>query len=254
MSEKFLAKERQGMADFVEGQIDGQAIRVPRDTTILSAARLLKRPIPTLCHHEGLPPDGNCRLCQVEVGGRLVAACLYPLRENGFIVETDNARIRQARAFVLEMLVDRCPGSPRLLALAYEYGVTPDSRFGGDGDLCIRCGRCVRACEAAGGTAIGFAGRGLSRQVAGPFFEPPEECLGCLACVAVCPTGKIKFGEGRGWRSVWGRDFELITCRECGRPYATESQISQDSDHICEDCRRRQMAAGLRKALNFSAA
>jgi NADH dehydrogenase/NADH:ubiquinone oxidoreductase subunit G len=239
------------MADFVEGWIDGQNIRVAKDTTILSAARLLGRAIPTLCHHDGLPGDGNCRLCQVQLNGRLVAACLYPLRENGFTVETDNAAIRRARAFVLEMLTDRCPASPRLLALACEYGVVPDERFQGDGDLCIRCGRCVRACESVGKSAIGFAGRGAGRQVAGPFFEPPEECLGCLACASVCPTGKIKFTEARGRRAVWGRDFELITCRRCGRSYATEDQVTDSFDNICEECRRRQTAKSLKAALHY---
>lgn len=239
------------MTEFVEGRIDGHTVTVAKDTTILAAARLLGRPIPTLCHHEGLPPDGNCRLCQAEINGRMVAACLYPLRDNGFEVETDNAAIRRARAFVLEMLINRCPLSPRLLALAYEYGVSPDERFRGDGDLCVRCGLCVRACELAGSAAIAFAGRGEARRVTGPFFEPPQDCLGCLACASVCPTGSIKFGEGAGRRSVWGRNFELVPCRECGRPFATSEQLSS-SENTCEDCRRRQTADALRTALRHT--
>ncbi|UQZ88586.1 hypothetical protein C4J81_04945 [Deltaproteobacteria bacterium Smac51] len=241
----------QSHLDLVEGLIDGQAVEVARDTTILAAVRLLNRSVPTLCHHEGLPGDGNCRLCLVEINGRMVTSCMYPLRENGFVVETDNEDIRRARAFVLEMLVDRCPSSPRLMALAAEYGVTPEERFKGDDDLCIRCGRCVRACEINGTAAIGFAGRGAERSVTGPFFTAPDDCIGCLACAAVCPTGKIVFSEKHGRRSIWGREFEMVRCCECGRPYATPGQLSRPefaANEICAQCRRRLMAADMKRS------
>ena len=47
--------------------MDGIRLSVPLETAILEAAGIAGVEIPTLCHHEALPPDGNCRLCMVEV-------------------------------------------------------------------------------------------------------------------------------------------------------------------------------------------
>jgi len=68
----------------IEITIDGRKCAVEKGTTALEATRALGIEIPTLCHHDGLPPDGNCRLCQVEVVDRgrksLVISCMYPIR------------------------------------------------------------------------------------------------------------------------------------------------------------------------------
>lgn len=243
------------MSEFVEGVIDGRKIRVLKETTILEAAQSLGLSIPTLCHHPGLPAEGGCRLCLAEAGGKLVASCVYPLRNNGFTVLTDTPEVRAARGYVLELLINRCPRSPRLSRLAREYGVEPDPRFAGDDDLCIRCGRCVRACAANGVSAVSLVGRGHGRRVAGPFFQPPEDCVGCLACAQVCPTGRIVFEEKNGFRSIWGRKFELVKCAACGKAYATAGQLERSAPaggpgqaDLCETCRQRATADSLRKA------
>lgn len=243
------------MSELISGSIDGLEIRLPRGTIALTAARDLGLSIPTLCHHPGLPDEAGCRLCLVETGGRLVTSCLYPLRDDGFQVLTDSPAIRRARAFVLELLVNRCPSSPRLLALAYDYGVEPDPRFQAtDGSLCIRCGRCTRACEANGVTAISLVGRGWDRKVTGPFFQPPEACIGCLACASVCPTGHIRFTEAKSFRSIWGREFELIPCPVCGKMLGTVEQLEWlgIDPGPCPDCRRRETAGSLRMVQNFT--
>lgn len=242
------------MTIYLEGFIDGRAVRVANETTILTAARLAGSAIPTLCHHEGLPPDGNCRLCLVSLGGRLVISCSYPLRETGFEIQTNSPAARRARAFVLQLLVNRCPGSPRLLSLAYDYGVEPRKRFQGDGDLCIRCGRCVRACEMNGAAAISLIGRGRNRRVSGPFHEAPEDCLGCLSCAAVCPTGRIVYREENGHRYIWGRQFELAACARCGEPHAVKDQLARPDSpapDLCPACRRLVLSQSLRVALKI---
>jgi NADH dehydrogenase/NADH:ubiquinone oxidoreductase subunit G len=236
----------------VRGLIDGRPVEVPAGTTILEAARLFSIPIPTLCHHEGLPPEGGCRLCLVESRGSLVAACLFPLRAGGFGILTMSPEVRRARAFVISLLLARAPEAPRVLDLAAEYGVAPDPRLARlEPDGCLRCGRCVRACAAAGAEAIGLAGRGPARKVTGPFFEPPADCLGCLACARVCPTGVIRFEEARGRRRIWGRDFGLVPCPSCGRAWATEAELAFRGGFegaVCPDCRRRAMAEALAAA------
>jgi NADH dehydrogenase/NADH:ubiquinone oxidoreductase subunit G len=240
----------------VTGRIDGLEVAVPRETTILAAAAVAGAAIPTLCHHEGLPPDGNCRLCMVEIGGRLAASCLYPLRDSGFDILTMSPKVRSARRFVLTLLLTRAPGDPLLLALAAEYGAVPEPRFTDEPDGCLRCGRCARACAAGGAEAVSLVGRGRGRRVAGPFFKPPEACRGCLACAAVCPTGVIAWSEAGGQRRVWERDFHLLACESCCRPFATPEEWAAhggDSPRLCPACRRRANAAGLSAGLKWTA-
>ena len=239
------------MPELIEGHIDGQKIQTPTGTTVLEAARAQGLDIPTLCHHEGLPPEGNCRVCLVEINGRLAASCMYPLRENGFTVLTGSPSVHAARRFVLEMLVNSVPASPRLLALAAEYGAAPEPRFLNSDpvDLCIRCGRCTRACEINGYSAISLVGRGRERQVTGPFHQPPEDCVGCRACAEVCPTGAITYTEKDDRRFIWGREFELARCESCGRALATMEELrGSGRENVCDACRRRELAKGLKTA------
>lgn len=59
-----------------------------------------------------------------------------------------------------------------------------DVGFCVNGDLCVRCGLCVRDCPA----------RIIEREGgAVPFIRPEqgEQCLRCQHCLAVCPTGAI---------------------------------------------------------------
>ncbi|MDR3135315.1 MAG: (2Fe-2S)-binding protein [Deltaproteobacteria bacterium] len=230
----------------VTGTIDGLEFAAERETTLLEAARRLGINIPTLCDHPGLPPDGNCRLCLAESGGKLVASCLFPLRASGAAFLTRSPLVMEARGFVISLLLSRAPEDAYLMALAEEHGVSANPRLADVADGCVRCGRCVRACQATGSEAIGFVGRGRQRKVTGPFFEPPDDCVGCLACARACPTGYIEFGEEP--RSIWGRDFELAKCPACGQAMGTlqELERSGSKSPVCPACRRRAYAESLR--------
>jgi formate dehydrogenase major subunit len=54
--------------------IDGQELTVPEGTTIYDAAKSAGIEIPVLCHDERYDPVGVCRMCVVDVGGRVLAA------------------------------------------------------------------------------------------------------------------------------------------------------------------------------------
>ena len=239
----------------ISGRIDGRKVTVFRETAILTAAADAGAAIPTLCHHEGLPPDGNCRLCLVEMNGRLVASCLYPLRDSGFDILTQSPRVRAARRFILALMLTRAPQSPRIRELADEYQAAPEPRFTDEPDGCIRCGRCVRACAESGAEAVSLVGRGRERRVTGPFFQPPESCRGCLACAEVCPTGVITWSETGGRRRVWKRDFDLLACESCNKPFVTSEEwarLSGASPLLCPVCRRKTNAAGLLAGLKWN--
>jgi len=231
----------------IEICIDGRKVSVEPGTTVLEAARSAGIEIPTLCAHEGLAPEGNCRLCSVEVTERgktrLAMSCMYPVQLDGIEVRTDTERVRAARCFVLQMLADRNPKAPALRELCEEYGVTPSVPDGVEPELCIRCGRCVRACEANGTSALALAGRGWEREVTPPFHEASPDCVGCLSCADVCPTGRITWEEKGGKRAIWGRTFDLVECERCRDRYATVEQlrlsgIDPETARLCPRCRR----------------
>jgi heterodisulfide reductase subunit A len=208
--------------------INGREVTTEKGHTVLEAAREAGIDIPTLCHHESLPPYGACRFCIVEVTRngrtRLHASCVLPVAD-GMEVLTHSDRVIKVRRILMELMLARCPESPVLRNLAFEIGVgecrfdrlrgskspcrecqickiveemplrPPDgvpSTFVGKGG-CILCGMCVRICDDVIGTAaLGFEGRGTTRQVTTPFREPSEICGTCGACSSVCPTGAIE--------------------------------------------------------------
>lgn len=69
-----------------------------------------------------------------------------------------------------------------------------DPFFDRNYNLCILCGRCVRAChEVRGASVIAFVNRG-PKEVVGTVLDKPlleSGCRFCGACVDVCPTGSL---------------------------------------------------------------
>ena len=57
----------------VELTIDGRDVSVAEGTTIYDAAKQAGIDIPVLCHDERYDPVGVCRMCVVDVGGRVLA-------------------------------------------------------------------------------------------------------------------------------------------------------------------------------------
>ncbi len=176
-------------------QIDGRAVTAPAGATVLEAARRVGVVIPTLCQHDQLEPFGGCRVCMVEaeVRGqtRLVAACTHPV-EPELVVRTRSEKVDRIRRSVVELLLAHAPDSPQLAALAKEYGADRD-RFEKDASFCIDCGLCVRYCtEVKQLHAVGFVGRGTSKEIS---FVPEiaaRECHRCMECFPLCPTSYLQ--------------------------------------------------------------
>lgn len=45
----------------------------------------------------------------------------------------------------------------------------------------------------------------------------PDACVGCGSCAYVCPTGFVKVESGGDKHIVWDKEFELISCKNCGK-------------------------------------
>lgn len=222
--------------------IDGIAHQVPVETTILAAARQLGIEIPTLCYLKELMPDGSCRLCVVEAEGRspLLTACTTPCWK-GMVVHTNSERVREARRFILELLLSghrtdcfSCPqnGGCKLQTYCYEYGVEPDSTYRPQADLvpdrsnpfftfdptrCILCRCCERTCsELQGQAVLSIAGRGADTRIRTPFARMwrDTECESCGNCVANCPTGALTPNYAKHFRQ-WEITKVRTTCPHC---------------------------------------
>jgi bidirectional [NiFe] hydrogenase diaphorase subunit len=202
----------------VELKIDGIRVKVPRETTVLEAARSMGIVIPTLCYDPGLSPYGACRLCIVEMirGDRssLEASCTLPVSE-GQVIVTNSERVIRARRVIIELLVATCPDSKVLQDLASNYGVN-EIRFTIKNKNCILCGLCVRFCkEQMQSGGIGFAGRGTARRVATAFGTTPEECRNCGGCEWICPVCERACTAGNLINGLCGGCQNLVPVETC---------------------------------------
>lgn len=233
--------------------INGKQCECEKGEFILTVARRNGIEIPTLCHHDGFPGQGACRVCIVEVvergRGKIVVSCVYPIAGE-CEVYTDNEKVRKQRGLILSLLARRAPESEEIRALAEKYGAPQIDRFvKADGSKCILCGLCVKACGELSVGAISTVNRGVTKEIATPYHEPSSACIGCGSCAYVCPTGEIVMEQTAETRTIWGKTFELVHCRECGAVIGTREEVAyaaeksgNEPDELCETCRKKEMA------------
>lgn len=194
--------------------VDGVEVEVAAGATLLDAARAAGRWVPTVCFDERQAPFGACRVCMVGVEGAPgpLPACTTPCRE-GMAIETEEPTARRVAGTVVELVLSELPEPPaphtELARVAARLGVG-EPRWSGavherDEDLrhpylalrhelCISCGRCVRACdEVQGAFALTATGRGFEANIAAGLDAGFEEstCVACGACADTCPTEAI---------------------------------------------------------------
>ncbi|MEP6938994.1 MAG: NADH-quinone oxidoreductase subunit NuoG [Rudaea sp.] len=222
-------------ADFVNIEIDGIAMQVPKNSMIIAAADKAGIPIPRFCYHEKLPIAANCRMCMVEteMGGKPMPkpqpACATPVVE-GMKIFTQSQRALSAQRNVMEFLLINhpldCPicdqgGECELQDLAVGYGrsvsrfverkrVVPDEDLGPlietEMTRCIQCTRCVRfMTEVAGSPELGGMGRGENLEIGTYIGKTIDSELGGNI-IDVCPVGaltnKVFRFKARAWELI----------------------------------------------------
>lgn len=202
----------------IQIEVNNRTVEANKGELLLTAIRRAGVKVPTLCHIEGLPPSGACRMCVVEINGRLVPSCATTVSE-GLKCQTHSQKAVKARKTIIELLLADHPddclycvrnGNCELQTLAEEYGVR-NRRFDGGKSLCkldvsspalerdpakcILCGKCVRVCEEIQNvSAIDFAGRGCKTSIEVAFKEGlnMSSCVYCGQCIKACPTGALR--------------------------------------------------------------
>jgi bidirectional [NiFe] hydrogenase diaphorase subunit len=242
-------------------KIDGKSVSVNEGTTILEAGRKVGVEIPTLCHHPALEPYGVCRVCIVELKRgkrtRVVKACNFPIEADGMEVFTNSERIEKDRRVVIELALARCFSSPVIREFAARFGILDTDLEKTFGQECILCGQCVNVCrDLIGQAAIGFESRGGDRKTATPFGKPNDRCIGCGACVFVCPTGCIKMEDLPEERMIdrWTSLMPVLKCRSCGIGFGTVRQLELLKNRqpmvksyleTCPQCRAKEFGQAL---------
>src|SRR6201987_1417494 len=201
--------------------IDDREVDIRAGETIFRAARRLGIKLPHLCYSPkpGYRPDGNCRVCMVEIEGeRVLAASCLRTPSPGMKVKTQTDRAKTARKMDAELLVTDQPAAQVGHDPMSEFWKTvkgqavEESRFpkrerivvpepdrshpamAVNLDACIQCNLCVRACrEVQVNDVIGMAGRGHVEKIVFDFDDPMgnSTCVACGECVQACPTGAL---------------------------------------------------------------
>lgn len=288
--------------------IDGQAVQAREGQSVLHAALDGGIYIPHLCDHPDLEAKGGCRLCSVTVngGGIPVPACTT-IVEEGMVVESRSEAAEAVRRTSMELMLAThpadCTGCPKYgkceLQSIYQYmgvngqdwrqksrPVPTDEKNPLISHLftrCVRCGRCIRACQDKRGVKV----LEYIRDSSGVHAGIPEGksladagCRFCGACIEVCPTGSIMDAVGiMGKHQSYADD--VVPCRaECpahidipayiraireGRPGDAHAIIREKvpfplvlghiCNHLCETgCKRTELndPMGIRNLKRFA--
>ena len=197
-------------------QFDGRSTDALPDENLVDVAVRSGVDLPHLCYVRSLGPLRSCDACWVEADGRLVRACTTPARE-GLAVAVGSPRAVAARKEGLRRaaelhhfrcsLCDNNNGDCALHAAAARLGLdrqeyrpkphpvddsSPLYRY--DPGQCILCGRCVEACQdlvVNEVLRIDWGQRPPRVVWDGGVPIGESSCVGCGACVTVCPVDAL---------------------------------------------------------------
>ena len=221
----------------VSVKINGKTFFGSLDDTILDVTKRNNISIPHLCFKEGMRPDGNCRVCMVEIEGERVLqpSCVRTLVD-GMVINTNSDRVIHSQKLVLELLTsdvseDIYNNESELTDWAKKLEIQTHrfpSQIQNKHDLshpaisvnldaCIQCTRCLRACrEEQVNDVIGYAHRGNKSEIVFDINDPMGDstCVGCGECVQACPTGALMPSKEVGL-SIPDKKVDSV-CPYCG--------------------------------------
>lgn len=221
--------------------INGQAVAVPKGTTVYHAATDLGFELPVFCYHDRMPPFGACRVCLVEVEkmNKLQTSCTLEVAE-GMVVNTQSYLAVQGREEILEFLLinhpldcpvcdkgGECPLQDQTVAFGpgrsnfyeekrhFPKPIALGSVLMLDRERCIICARCTRFGDiVAGDHALEFIDRGFRTEVGTPGGKPVEsKFIGNT--ILLCPVGALTSGVYRFRARPWDNEHIATACTLC---------------------------------------
>ena len=221
----------------VSVKINGKTFFGSLDETILDVTKRNNISIPHLCFKEGMRPDGNCRVCMVEIEGERVLqpSCVRTLVD-GMVINTNSDRVIHSQKLVLELLTsdvsediynnesELSDWAKKLKIQTHRFPSQIQNKHDSSHpaisvnlDACIQCTRCLRACrEEQVNDVIGYAHRGNNSEIVFDINDPMGDstCVGCGECVQACPTGALMPSKEVGL-SIPDKKVDSV-CPYCG--------------------------------------
>jgi NADH-quinone oxidoreductase subunit G len=227
-------------------KINGRELEVAEGITILEAALSNGIYIPHFCYHPHLAISGNCRMCLVDVKPgppKLSISCATTVAE-GMEIETENEKVRAARAAVMEFILKNhpldCPicdqaGECVLHEYYMKYDLKPSRLFSAedkvkkqkrrrlgknvvlDSERCVLCTRCLRFVRnVSRDESLAMVKRSDKMEITtfpGKTVDNPYS----LCLTDVCPVGAWTSADFRFKQRVWFLQPAASICPHCAR-------------------------------------
>jgi NADH-quinone oxidoreductase subunit G len=241
-------------------KVDGKIIEAEAGRQLIDVLIENGWDIPHFCYHPGLGPDGNCRMCQVEIvtpRGPLLAISCNTKVTDGMEVVTNSDKVKRVRAAVEEFLLLNHPLDCPICDKAGEctlqnYYMGHDQKDGRqeftrfkkqkaqdigptlilDQERCVLCDRCVRFLRNwAGEEQLYIAGRGH-----GAFLTtfPGKEVTSpySLNTVDLCPVGALTSKDFRFSTPTWFLKRTPSVCMTCSRGCSIEIDVDSRDNKV----------------------
>ena len=216
-------------------EIDGKKFEASDEENLLQFLLKNKFPIPHLCYHLDYEPAEACRLCLVEVDGKIKTSCGIRIKD-GMKIVTTSEKIKK-----LQMT------NSRLIALSkirkqnrQKFNFDKIIEF--DMTKCVDCGLCIRGCPVS---AIAFDGYGINQKVA-PTKNP---CIDCGQCLVHCPASAISTDQNEFSRIINNIKTKKIKIAQVAP--AVRSSLGEIFGYPHEKMTGEKVASAL-KALGFN--
>ena len=222
--------------------VDGRSIEAEEGRLLLPVLLEEGVNIAYFCYHEALGPDGNCRMCMVEIEGkkRPQISCDTLVTE-GLVVRTKGEKIEKVRRDILELeLINHpidCPVCDQAGECALQDYYMEFGRYHGqvdksekhhfrkhmdlganvmhDQERCVLCQRCVRFCRDIVGTGeLCVAGRADHSYITTvPGMQLHNDYA--MNVVDLCPVGALTSKDFRFQQRVWFLESVPGICHGC---------------------------------------